>query len=372
MNSKRRLFIKKAGIKSTAALAGAMLLATPKKADAIALDVPAAVISLYEKLEYWYNEYAKEWYDKIKELGEAFGGDSPIVPTALYMGDAANHVRRQTENMRRRREAEIPPSENCLGGMSNVGSEIAAALSTVMGEERGQRNRSDLQDMYSDTYNYQVKMEREINEELEAMSLAEILESVDGSRFAGNRGYLEPEQMKMFMLALLSRSRVANSRAMNRSTQGIAAAGSTMSRISVSEDALQRIYNRRLPNKQLYRDAATGGRPYEADILKRLERDGKGLSAVDFEQFEIDRTHLSKAWQDSIEDLASFTALSKELNTILAAENMIDEKILEFIELENVLKSVSAIMEQDSVNTVQQRNRRYRMRHHESDELLGI
>lgn len=322
----------------------------PRKAEAFIWEIPAAVHAFYDLTVEYYDRYIKTWVEKAKELADLYDDDNQLLPAVLTVADAANHVRVAIDNNRIKREMQAPPSDQCAAEDIDKAAETMSALKDAEGELRARDGIQEFERAYRDQVggNATHEIERQINDELDSLSLMEALDAMDGGAFAGAEGYLDNEQMQKFMLAINAPGRIARVASMSRTYSGIAESATFFSRLSVAEDALLKIATRRFTSEVFFQDSYNSALPYEQDILSRIRRPG-GLSVVDQERFEIERTHLSKTWQSNLEDVVSATALAKELNFVQAFSNTLDQRIYEFQELLSVVKSAGALTELDTL-----------------------
>lgn len=350
-NLGRRLAFRRVFLGSALGLMFAIGVSYPRRAEAFVWEIPKAVIEFYDVTVTYYEEYIEKYVDKAREIADLFGDDNPLIPSILTATDSANYVRAEIEQSRAKRESEAPPSDQCAAENVDKAAETMSSISDHFGSERAKANLSELELIFKENrgFDSQRNIENEINEKIESISLIDALESIDAGSFVGNEGYLEPAKMNNFILTLMAKAKVQMSLAVTRDYQGIADGATYISRLSAAEDALTRIYHRRLPSMQFYEDVFNNGLPYERDIVDRIKRP-LGMSVVDQERFEIERTHLSKVWQDALENNTSATSVSKEINFVQAFSNALDVRINEFEDILSTLKGVTAITELDTTS----------------------
>lgn len=340
----RRRFNKRMAAGAAVGLSASLLIGVPKKAHAVFWEIPAAVLEFFNLSKEYYERYIEEWVDKVKELKDYYNDDNPIVPAVLTVTDAANFVRTKIENSRRKRELEPNPSDHCAGQNIGKGKNIMHGVRTQTGVQRTKDTGAALKLLVNDGNNYQYQLRKEINENIESKSLEETLESLNGNKFVGNRGYDDAEHMELYIKSVMARARYIISQYMGKNARTIAFGGTLLSRLSIPEDALNSIFIRRVPTKVALEQAKSGALPYERSLLDKLSTND-GISTVDLENFESKRTHQSMTWQKMVEDSASATAMLKEFNLLQAASNDLDHKILEVQSQINEVKAARAISE---------------------------
>lgn len=347
-NARRRTLLALGrGVTLGAAISVGTLL--PRKSEAFVWEIPAAIHSFYELTVGYYDRYVGTWVKKAKELADLFDDDNQLVPAVLTASDAANHVRTAIENNRRKREMQAPPSDQCAAENVDKAAETMNAVKDSQGELRAAAGINEFEQAYRDQMGPGAtrNITNHINDQLGKLSLKDALDAMDGAAFAGEEGYLDNELMQNFMLALTAPAKIARVESLSRTYEGVANTATLFARISVAEDALTKIFTRRIASEMFFDDSYADALPYERDILNRIRRPD-GLSVVDQERFEVERTHLSKTWQTNVEETTSATALSKELNLVQAFSNALDQRIYEFMEILNTLKGSAALTEMDT------------------------
>lgn len=351
----RRSFVKKASTGVALGLAGGIMLGTPRRAEAIVWEIPAAVAEYFRLGKYYYETYVEEWVDKINELKDVFNNDDPTIPAILAQTDAANHVRTSIENMRLKRESQPQPSDQCAGENASQGAELMSQVHNDLAQQKSSDSMKELKRVATDQKQYQYQLVKEINESVSKTSLEETLESLNGIIFVGNKGYQDPQVTDQFHKAIMARARLAMSEAGGVNKREMTFAANIMSRLSVAEHALTKVMTRRIPTKAAFERAHDAALPYEKEILQSMKVN-EGLSQVDIENFESRRTHESLTWHELVEDNSSATAMSKELALLQAASNDIDVKIDDTLRLINELKSVRTLNETEANSHPKKRN----------------
>ncbi len=347
VDGNRRKFVKRASTGAALGLAGALLLGTPRRAEAFVWEIPAAIAEYYNLAKYYYETYVGQWLDKVDELKDIFNSDDPMIPSVLAYTDAANHVRTAIENMRQKRELEAQPSDQCAGENAAQAAELMEEIHNDLGKGKSSKQAAELKNIASDQLNHQASLINELNQSINAKPLEETLNGLSGTLFVGNRGYDDAEAPDQIYKSVTARLRLAISSAGGSNKRQLTQAATMLSRFSPIDNALSKIMSRRIPTQAAYDRAHEAALPYEQEILERMKLQD-GLSQVDLENFEVRRTHESLTWQEMVDNSASATAMTKELALLQASSNHIDTQIHEMTSLINQVKSVRALEEMDS------------------------
>lgn len=347
VNNDRRKFVKRASTGAALGLTGALLLGTPRKAEAFVWEIPAAITEYYNLAKQYYETYVEQWVEKVDELKDVFNSDDPMIPSILAYTDAANHVRTAIDSMRQKREMEAPPSDQCAGENASQASELMKQIHNDLGKGKAEKQANELKNIAANQLDHQAALIAELNGSISKKPLEDTLNGLSGTLFVGNRGYDDPEAPDQIYKSVTARVRLAISSAGGSNKKQLTKAATRLSRFSAVDNALSKIMSRRIPTEAAYERAHEAGLPYEKEILERI-RLNDGISQVDIENFEIKRTHESLTWQKMVDDSASATAMAKELALLQATSNQIDTETHEIMSLINQVKSVRALEESDS------------------------
>lgn len=347
-NLSRRSFFKRLVGASIGATTGMVI---PKTADANDCWVPdfeaALALVVKELIDYFSGDWLETLEDVMKEYAEFIGDNAEksnenLAATAAKLGDAKNQTEVTLAEERLKRNT-IPAPNDC--GSKALGESAKELLgASKESHDKIVSGFNNLNNTPSEKANYKriLKNRSRIKQVIDEGRV----DAVEGANFYSERGYTDIEVANEVLESLMGNVAIVpdhnESAAINRnkSIDGlryVASKDAHNATVNLVYDNLAHIMTRRTPSVQVQDFLSSNSEP---DIKRIIESKGfsNGLSLVDLEQLEIDRTHFNEVWRQTIRrEYAADTPLMEELNKLQSFNNYLENSTRSLVERNNQL-----------------------------------
>jgi hypothetical protein len=351
----RRGFFKRLAGTSVGALVGTAL---PTKVHAFGCFIPsfdeALEMVVQEVFDYFSGDYLDALRDYMGDFADFIGennteSNANITAGLTKLGDAKNQneVTLAEEELKRATE---PAPHDCVSralGESYKELSEASILSQkkIVSEYIDANNKPELKPNYQQIKQNRNRIKHIIDEGR--------VDTIEGANFYSERGYTDVAIANEFLRSIMGNTSIVPEHsksiasARSKSINGlryIAAKDAHNATVNLVYDALVSVLVRRVPSIKVQDFLSANS---EDDVKNIISRKGysNGISLVDIEQLEIDRTHFNEVWRQRVRrEYADSTPMMEELNKLQVFNNSLDNATKKIAERNNQLNSVKQLL----------------------------
>lgn len=349
-NLSRRAFFKKLAGASVGVSAG---MVVPKTAHAGLSDcyIPdfeaALTLVVKELIDYFSGDWLDSLQEQMGKYSEFIGentheSNKTLGITSAKLGDAKNQTESTIAKEKLNRDTAPAPHDCGSKAIGESVKELLGAAKTsnkkIVSDFNTLNNKASVKANYKRILKNRARVKKVIDEGR--------IDAVEGANFYSERGYTDIEVANEVLESVMGNVAIvpdhSDSVAIDRNKtptglRYIAAKDAHNATVNLIYDNLSHVMTRRTPSLQVLDFMLSSS---EEDMKKIIEAKSfsNGLSLVDLEQLEIDRTHFNEVWrQDIRRGYASDTPLMEELNKLQSFNNYLDNSTRTLAERNNQL-----------------------------------